>query len=86
MDELVVADPAERWSAAGFRVEGDVCEVGTVRIRLAGAGERRGIVAWSVRDLASDDLDGLPTSASEPGLRPRARRTRTAPSRSTTSW
>ena len=64
MDELVVADPAERWSAAGFRVEGDVCEVSTVRIRLEGAGERRGIVAWSVRDLASDDLDGLPTSSS----------------------
>jgi hypothetical protein len=64
VDELVVADPPERWSAAGFRVEGDLCEVGTVRIRLEGHGERRGIVAWSVRDLASADLDGLPTSAS----------------------
>ena len=65
LDELVVADPAERWSGAGFRVEGDVCEVSTVRIRLEGAGERRGIVAWSVRDLASEDLDGLPTSSSD---------------------
>jgi len=65
VDELVVADPPERWSAAGFRVEGDLCEVRTVRIRLEGHGERRGIVAWSVRDLATEDLDGLPTSASD---------------------
>jgi hypothetical protein len=64
VDELVVADPPERWSAAGFHIEGDLCEVGTVRIRLEGPGERRGIVAWSVRDLASDDLDGLPTRVS----------------------
>jgi hypothetical protein len=64
VDELAVADPPERWSAAGFRVDGDLCEVGTVRIRLQGSGKRRGIVAWSVRDLSSEDLDGLPTSAS----------------------
>jgi hypothetical protein len=65
IDELVVADAPERWAAAGFRVEAGVCEVGTVRIALAGPGERRGISGWSVRGLASLDLDGLPTSASE---------------------
>ena len=65
VDELIVADPAERWSAAGFRVDGHSCEVGTVRIELAGHGERRGIVGWSVRDLSSLELDGLPTSRSE---------------------
>jgi hypothetical protein len=65
VDELVVADPPERWAAAGFRVEDGECEVSTVRIRLAGGGERRGIVAWSVRDLPSLELDGLTTSASE---------------------
>ena len=86
VDELVVADPPERWSAAGFRVDGDACEVGTVRIELAGRGERRGIVGWSVRDLGSLELDGLPTS----GVRAPAGGRRAAPERgarrSTTSW
>lgn len=65
VDELVVADAPEAWRAAGFDVVGDACEVGTVRIALAGPGERRGIVGWSVRDLGSLELDGLPTAASE---------------------
>ena len=47
VDELIVADPPERWRAAGFRVEGDACEVGTVRIaarraRASGAGSSAG--------------------------------------------
>jgi hypothetical protein len=65
VDELVVADAPERWTAAGFAVTDDVSEVSTVRIRLAGPGERRGIVSWTVRGLASLELDGLPTGASE---------------------
>jgi hypothetical protein len=65
VDELIVADPPESWREAGFHVEGEGCEVGTVRLRLAGRGERRGIVGWSVRDPASLELDGLPTTASE---------------------
>jgi hypothetical protein len=36
-----------------------------VRLRLAGRGDRRGIVEWSVRDSLALDLDGLPTVASE---------------------
>lgn len=40
-------------------------EAGTVRIRLAGEGAGRGLVSWSVRDLASTELDGLPTELSE---------------------
>jgi hypothetical protein len=65
IDELVIADPAAPWWAAGFDVEGDHSAVGGVRLRFAGRGERRGIVAWSVRDAVSLDLDGLPTVASE---------------------
>jgi len=65
LDELIVADPPETWRGAGFRVEGAVCDVGTVRLSLAGHGERRGIIGWSVRDLSSLELDGLPTSGSE---------------------
>jgi hypothetical protein len=35
-----------------------------VRLRLAGPGERRGIVRWSLRDLDGAELDGLPTDTS----------------------
>jgi hypothetical protein len=65
VDELVVADDPAAWRAAGFDVDGDLCEVGTVRLRLEGPGRGRGIVAWSVRGARSLDLDGLPTSASD---------------------
>jgi hypothetical protein len=65
LDELVVTDTADAWRRAGFHVRGDGCEVGGVRIRLAGPGGARGIVAWSVRGAASLDLDGLRTTASE---------------------
>jgi len=61
---VVAADPAA-WRAAGFEVSGSVCEVGTVRLRLAGAGAGRGLLRWSVRGLAGSDLDGLPTEPSE---------------------
>jgi Glyoxalase/Bleomycin resistance protein/Dioxygenase superfamily len=49
----------------GFDIERDHCAVGSVRLRFAGPGERRGIVQWSVRGAASLELDGLPTLASE---------------------
>jgi hypothetical protein len=38
---------------------------GSVRIRLAGTGAGRGLESWSVRGIASADLDGLPTDLSE---------------------
>jgi hypothetical protein len=63
VDELFVAAAPDAWSAAGFELQGDLCEVGTVRLRLGGAG--RGITAWSVRDAAKLDLDGLDTRASD---------------------
>lgn len=65
VDELFIADESGAWTAAGFDVEDDVCEVGTVRLRLEGPGRGRGIVAWSVRDARTLDLDGLDTRASE---------------------
>jgi hypothetical protein len=39
--------------------------VGSVRIRLAGREAGRGLISWSVRDLTSTELDGLPTETSE---------------------
>lgn len=65
VDELTVADSPGAWEALGFAVEGDVCLIGEVRVRLAGTGAGKGLVGWSVRGLAATDLDGLPTTRSE---------------------
>jgi hypothetical protein len=65
VDELFIAAAPDAWRAAGFRVEGILCEVGTVRLRLEGEGERRGITRWSVRDATRLDLDGLETEVSD---------------------
>jgi len=65
LDELTVADPPGAWAALGFAVEGDVCVLDGVRIRLVGSEAGRGLVAWSVRGLAGAELDGLPTTGSE---------------------
>src|SRR3954453_773891 len=64
VDELFIAAAPDSWRAAGFTVDGDVCEVGTVRLRLEGKGARRGITRWSVRDAGSLELDGLGTDGS----------------------
>jgi Glyoxalase-like domain len=65
LDELFIAADPGAWRSAGFRVDGDLCEVGSVRLRLEGPGERRGITRWSIRGAASLDLDGLDTLASD---------------------
>lgn len=65
IDEIQVAAEPGAWRAAGFDVVGDVCEVGSARLRLLGEGPSRGIVSWSVRGPGSLDLDGLDTTASE---------------------
>lgn len=64
LDELVVADAAEAWSACGFEVDGDSCVVDEVRIRFAPE-EGRGLSGWSLRGLESTELDGLRTTRSE---------------------
>jgi hypothetical protein len=63
VDELFIAAVPGAWAAAGFDVEGDLCEVGTVRMRLGATG--RGITAWSIRDAGTLELDGLDTRASD---------------------
>ena len=70
IDELSVAAEPDAWAEAGFEVDGDLCQVGTVRLRLPGPGPERGIVSWALRDLASGELDGLPTTRSESVPRP----------------
>ena len=65
IDELTVADPPAAWAALGFAVDGDLCLVGDVRIRLAGADAGRGLTGWSVRGIETTELDGLPTTRSD---------------------
>ena len=48
IDELEIADEPAAWSGAGFDVRDGVCRVSRVRLRLAGRGERRGILAWTL--------------------------------------
>jgi hypothetical protein len=65
IDELTIADEPRRWRALGFDVSEDTCLIGSVSLRFVGADVARGIVAWSLREIASTDLDGLPTTVSE---------------------
>jgi catechol 2,3-dioxygenase-like lactoylglutathione lyase family enzyme len=72
IDELVVADAPGAWEACGFLVDGDECVVGDIRIRFA-PGEGRGLSGWSLREIDSIELDGLPTAHSDrppPGSAP----------------
>ena len=61
IEELTVADEPATWADLGFAVEGDVCRVGSVPIRLAGRDAGRGLAGWTLAGAASEQLDGLPT-------------------------
>jgi hypothetical protein len=65
IDELTIADDPATWAALGFAVEGDAAVLGQVCVRLVGSGAGHGIIGWSLRELASTALDGLPTAISE---------------------
>jgi hypothetical protein len=65
IDEITIADEPTSWAELGFSVDGEVCEIAGVRLRLAGRGAGEGIVGWSLRDLVSDSLDGLPSTRSD---------------------
>jgi len=65
IDELTVADAPDGWLSLGFEVEGDVCVVADVRIRLAGSGAGRGLAGWLLRDVEKTELDGLSTTRSD---------------------
>jgi len=64
IDEVVLADEPERWSALGFALDRDRLRLGAVSLRLAGEGAGRGIVGWSLRGIATNELDGLATEQS----------------------
>ncbi len=64
IDEIALADEPAAWAALGFELDGEVFRLGEVSIRLTGSGPGRGIVGWSLRDVQSTELDGLPTTLS----------------------
>jgi hypothetical protein len=66
IDELTVADEPEAWPALGFTLEGRTCVIGDVRIQLAGSeADGKGLIGWSLRDISSTKMDGLPTESSD---------------------
>src|ERR1039458_9548720 len=65
IDELLIADDSERWREFGFAVADGRCQIGRVRVRFLTGGAKRGIVGWSLRDVAHTELDGLATTISE---------------------
>jgi len=70
--ELTLAADPSAWRAAGFEVGDDgTASIGSVRVRLGAEGGRR-ITSWSLRDLSSTQLDGLPTEASDAPVAPTA--------------
>ncbi|HUB74451.1 MAG TPA: hypothetical protein VL979_10495 [Solirubrobacteraceae bacterium] len=73
IDQLTIADRAERWAALGFAVEGEESQIGAVRLRFTGPAADRGIAGWSLRGVQRDvDLDGLPTEISREPMPPPA--------------
>ena len=64
IDELEIADEPAAWSGAGFDVRESVCRVSRVRLRLAGRGERRGILAWTLgEEVAGEGARPHPNGA-----------------------
>lgn len=61
---LRVADDPAAWEALGFAVRDARCDIGGVRIELAGAAAGEGILGWSVEGLASSVL---PSTVIAPG-------------------
>ncbi|HEX3510541.1 MAG TPA: VOC family protein [Solirubrobacteraceae bacterium] len=68
IEEITLADEPHAWSSLGFDVRDGSCTLGSVVVNLAGAGAREhegpgaGLVGWRLRDIASAELDGLPTT------------------------
>jgi hypothetical protein len=59
---LVLGDAPHLWQRLGFTITGagDEISLGGMRLCLGADGE--GIVGWSLRNLTSSDLDGLPAT------------------------
>jgi len=65
IDQIALADEPAAWEALGFALDGDSCRLAGVTLSLRGTGAGRGILGWSLRGIATAELDGLETSISE---------------------
>jgi hypothetical protein len=65
IDEIALAESPESWARLGFALSGEVCCLGSVRLRFLASQADGGIVGWSLRDVESVELDGLRTSVSD---------------------
>ncbi len=59
-----VADDPTGWARAGFTVAGDAVHLGSLVVRLVGAGAegRQGILSWALEGTDATAVDGLPVS------------------------
>jgi hypothetical protein len=64
IDELLIGDDPGLWSALGFDVLEDCCQIGGVCLRFMGPTAGKGLFGWSLRGLQSTTLDGLQTTSS----------------------
>jgi hypothetical protein len=64
ISELTLGDEASLWEELGFAVQGETFPIGSVSVRLAGSESGPGIAGWSLREIRTNDLDGLPTTLS----------------------
>jgi hypothetical protein len=69
IDELELADDPDRWASFGFVLDGGVCRLGSVDVRLGGSTPNGTIAGWALRDLDETELDGLPTRRSDRAIR-----------------
>ncbi len=65
IDELLIADRGKRWAELGYTISDGCCQLGAVRLRFLADTPERGIVGWSLRNIAHTELDGLHTSLSQ---------------------
>ncbi len=70
--ELELAEDPGAWAALGLVVDGNSCQVGGVRLRLAGRAAGEGILSWTLGGASATDssIDGLPTHTCHSGDRP----------------
>ncbi len=66
IEQITLAEDPQRWESLGFCVSDATVRLGEVRVALAGSDAGRGILGWTLREIASIELDGLPTQAADP--------------------
>jgi catechol 2,3-dioxygenase-like lactoylglutathione lyase family enzyme len=60
LEQLEIADQPDDWSGVGFDVDGDICQVSSVLVRLVGKGPRRGILGWTLGNGAPNPVARAP--------------------------